>query len=87
LGGRIGWRDELRDHLRGRTIGGVIERSQVLVHRATGLVVIDILVLLHAGDRSAFVRVGLDETPVHRKTFTADEAKANSYGLLSREAG
>ena len=70
---RIGPRHELRLHLARRTPGGIVERVEILLHRATGLghrLPVD---RLRPFRRALLVGVGPDQAGIDREAFAADQ--------------
>ena len=70
---RIGPRDELRLHLARRAPGGIVQRVEILLHRAAGLghrLPVD---RFRPFRRALLVGVGPDQAGVDREAFAADQ--------------
>lgn len=70
---RIGAGDELRLGLAGRAPGGLVERVEILAHRAAGPGEIVPVDRLGGFGRTLLVGIGLDQAGIDRKAFAADQ--------------
>src|SRR5262245_37176723 len=75
---RIGWREELGDDIACGTPRCVVERHQILLHRATGPCRIAIFAPIATGDRALLIGVGLDQTGIDCKALATNQVSRDA---------
>src|SRR5450631_4798958 len=69
----VGWRDELRHNVAGRSPRRIVEGRQILLHRAARLLGITIPPPVLTCDRALLIGVGLDQARIDCKTFATNQ--------------
>src|ERR1019366_10204054 len=72
-GGRIGWRDKLRNDVAGGAPRRIVKGCQILLHSAAGPLRITIPAPIPTRNRALLVGVGRYQARIDRKAFTANQ--------------